>query len=100
MLIEPNDWSNERQGGYLLNEVMRGYPMVRRGDRTRIQGETPIAFLNRVQKVAFTLNKFVVDVAETLMERRYEVDKFIPVVEMPMPPKPADIDDNRDSEMS
>ena len=100
MLIEPNDWSNERQGGYLLNEVMRGYPMVRRGDRTRIQGETPIAFLNRIQKVAFTLNKFVVDVAETLMERRYEVGKFIPVCEMPMPPKPADIDDNRDSEMS
>ena len=28
MLIEPNDWTNERQGGYLLNEVMRGHDMV------------------------------------------------------------------------
>jgi DNA-directed RNA polymerase len=31
MLIPPNDWSNEKQGGYLLNEVMRGHDMVRRG---------------------------------------------------------------------
>ena len=29
MLIEPNDWSNEKAGGYLLNEVMRGHKMVR-----------------------------------------------------------------------
>ena len=32
MLIEPNDWTNERSGGYILNEVMRGHDMVRRGD--------------------------------------------------------------------
>ena len=34
MLIEPNDWENDRQGGYILNEVMRGHDMVRRGDPT------------------------------------------------------------------
>ena len=28
MLVEPNDWSNTRQGGYILNEVMRGYDLV------------------------------------------------------------------------
>ena len=44
MLIEPNDWTNERAGGYLLNEVMRGHDMVRRGDHGCIQGETPISF--------------------------------------------------------
>ena len=51
MLIEPNDWENGRAGGYLLNEVMRGNEMVRHGHHLRIQGETPIAFLNRIQKV-------------------------------------------------
>ena len=51
MLIEPNDWTNERPGGYILNEVMRGNDMVRRGNNTRIQGEKPIDFLNRIQKV-------------------------------------------------
>ena len=96
MLIEPNDWSNERQGGYLLNEVMRGHDMVRRGVPS-IQGETPIAFLNKIQKVALTLNPFTVMVAEQLMERGVSVGKFIPVIEIPKPPKPVDIATNKDS---
>ena len=97
MLIEPNDWSNEIQGGYILNEVMKGYDMVRRGNPTRIQGETPINFLNKIQKVAYTLNPFVVGVAETLMAKGRAVGKFIPVVEIPLPPKPVDIAENYDS---
>ena len=97
MLVEPNDWSNERQGGYLLNEVMKGYDMVRRSKPTCIQGETPIAFLNHIQKVAYTLNPFIVNVAETLQERGIEVGKFVPVVELPLPPKPVDIAENYDS---
>ena len=97
MLIEPNDWTNEIPGGYLLNEVMRGHDMVRRGDPTRIQGETPMDFLNKIQKVGYTLNTFIVDVAETFQERGVEVGKFIPVVEIPLPPKPVDIADNAES---
>ena len=96
MLIEPNDWTNERAGGYILNEVMRGHDMVRRGPPC-IQGETPIAFLNQIQKVAYTLNPFTVKVAETLMERQIEVGKFVPVVELPLPPKPYDIADNKEA---
>ena len=94
MLIEPNNWSNETQGGYILNEVMKGYDMVRRGMPSCIQGETPIAFLNKIQKVAYTLNPFVVGVAETLMAKGRAVGKFIPVVEIPLPPKPVDIAEN------
>ncbi len=98
MLIEPNDWTTKgKHGGYLLNEVMRGYDMVRRGGPTRIQGETPVAFLNKIQKVAYTLNPFIVGVAETLMERQIEVGKFIPIVEIPLPPKPPDIADNAEA---
>ena len=97
MLIEPNDWAPKKQGGYILNEVMKGYDMVRRGNPCCIQGETPISFLNKIQKVAYTLNPFTVGVAETLMEKRTEVGKFIPVVEMPLPPKPVDIAENYDS---
>ena len=98
MLIEPNDWTTDgKHGGYLLNEVMRGYDMVRRGNPTLIQGETPVAFLNRIQKVAYTLNPFIVGVAETLMERQIAVGKFLPIVEMPLPPKPPDIADNAEA---
>ena len=96
MLVEPNDWTDERAGGYLLNEVMRGHDMVRRSP-TRIQGETPIAFLNQIQKVAYTLNPFTVKVAETLLEKQIEVGKFVPIVELPLPPKPVDIAENKES---
>lgn len=97
MLIEPNDWSNDRAGGYILNEVMRGHDMVRRGGPLLIQGETPIAFLNKIQKVAYRLNPFIIGVAETLQERGYAVGKFVPIVELPLPPKPVDIAENYDS---
>jgi DNA-directed RNA polymerase len=97
MLIEPNDWSNDRAGGYLLNEVMRGHDLVRRGDPTSIQGETPLAFLNKIQKVAFRLNPFIVDVAEQLERLQRPVGKFQPIVHHELPPKPADIAENYDS---
>lgn len=96
MLIEPNDWSQDRQGGYLLNEVMRGHDMVRRGVGL-IQGETPYQFLNKIQKVGYRLNPFTITVAKTLMERGYQVGKFVPIVEVPLPPKPVDIATNKES---
>ncbi len=95
MLIEPNDWSNERPGGYLLNEVMRGNEMVRRGHSPPIQGETPIAFLNKIQKVGYKVSSFVIDIADHLENRGIEIGKFIPIVEIPLPPKPVDIADNK-----
>ena len=99
MLIEPNDWTNERPGGYLLNEIMRGHDMVRRGDNGSIQGETPIKFLNKIQKVAYRLNPFIIDVAEELERRQIEVGKFVPIIEMPLPPKPVDIAENKESRL-
>ena len=97
MLIPPNDWSNHERGGYLLNEVMHGHGLIRRSHDLCIQGETPIAFLNHIQRVAYTLNPFIVDVAETLQKRGISVGKFLPIVEHPLPPKPVDIADNEDS---
>jgi len=97
MLIPPNDWTNHTPGGYLLNEVMRGHELVRHGHQLRIQGETPIAFLNHIQKVAYTLNPFILDVAETLQKRGIAVGKFLPIVDHPLPPKPVDIADNKES---
>ena len=97
MLIEPNDWTNKRSGGYLLNEVMRGHDLVRRGDPTCIQGEIPIAFLNKIQKVALKLNPFIVGIAEELSRLERSVGKFLPIVHHDLPAKPADIAENYDS---
>ena len=76
MLVEPNPWTNEQAGGYLLNEVMVGNPMVRNGDPTVIQGKAPLAFLNKLQRVAYTINSFVYDVAEEMDRRGYVIGKF------------------------
>ena len=97
MLIEPNDWTNDRCGGYLLNEIMRGHHMVRRGDDGRIQGEKPIGFLNKIQKVGYRLNPFTVGVAKHLQEKGISIGKFIPIVEIPLPPKPVDIAENKEA---
>ena len=97
MLIEPNDWTPERKGGYLLNEVMNGHDMVRRSESSRIQGERPFAFLNKIQKVAYTLNPFVVEVAEILQRKGVAVGKFLPICHHELPPKPVDIADNEES---
>ena len=97
MLIEPNDWSREKPGGYLLNEVMLGNDMVRRGQVGCIQGEKPFEFLNQIQKVGYTLNSFTVNVAKELQERGISVGKFIPIIEIPIPPKPVDIAENKEA---
>ena len=97
MLIEPNDWSSENQGGYLLNEVMKGHEMVRRGDHLLIQGERPYKFLNKIQKVGFRVNLFTYNVAEWLEVKGRSVGKFIPILDIPLPPKPFDIAENKDS---
>ena len=97
MLIEPNDWENDRQGGYILNEVMRGHDMVRRGDPTCIQGDKPLEFLNKIQKVAYRLNPFIVGVAEELDRLERAVGKFLPIIHHELPPKPVDIEENKES---
>ena len=100
MLIEPNDWTHEKCGGYILNEVMRGHDMVRRGNPTRIQGERPIEFLNRIQKVAYRLNPFTVGVAEELDRLERAVGKFLPIIHHDLPPKPVDIETNKEARHS
>jgi len=97
MLVTPRDWDNGTKGGYLLNEVMEGHELVRRGDPLRIQGEKPLAFLNKIQKVGYRLNPFTVNVAEELQRLERSVGKFLPVTHYDLPPKPVDIADNKES---
>ena len=97
MVIPPKPWSNTERGGYLTNEIATMYPLVRNaagGDVSLILGEPPLAFLNKLQEVPYTLNKVVIDVAKTLMDQGIRVGKFIPIVELPLPNKPVDIATN------
>jgi len=97
MLIEPRDWTNVHDGGYYLNQLTNCHEMVRRGEPLPIQGKTTYQFLNQIQKVKYRLSDFVVGVAKELEEKEIEVGKFRPVINHPIPPKPADFDTNKDS---
>jgi DNA-directed RNA polymerase len=102
MLVPPRPWTADVDGGYLIDEVMRGHDMVRRGNPGLIQGELPVAFLNKIQEVAYCLNPFTVQVAETLYARGTVVGvknpKFIPhTASEDLPPKPNDIDTNAEA---
>ena len=97
MLIEPKDWKPDSPGGYILNEVMHGHDLVRRGDPTLIQGERPLAFINKIQKVGYRLNPFTVRVAEQLQQAGISVGKFLPIIHYDLPPKPVDIAENKES---
>ena len=96
MLVEPNPWTPEQNGGYMMDELLQINSMVRRG-QSCIQGEKPFAFLNKIQTVGYQLNSFTVGVAERLDRDGYEVGKFIPIVNHEIPPKPVDIATNKDS---
>ena len=100
MLIPPKDWTNESAGGYMLNEVMHGHDLVRRGNGDCIQGETPLAFLNKIQKVAYKCNSFTISVANTLQDREIAVGKFLPIIHYDLPPKPVDIAENKEARLA
>jgi DNA-directed RNA polymerase len=98
MLIEPNDWTPDRSGGYLLNEVMRGHDLVRKINHHPIQGENIYTFLNKIQKVGLRINPDIMEVAEYLYEKGRTVGKFIPVWKEDAPPvKPVDIETNKEA---
>ena len=97
MLVEPNDWTNERSGGYLTNELMRGHELTRRGNHHIKHGETPLKFLNKLQKVRYRVNTHVLEVARHFRDKGTRVGKFIPLCEAFKPPKPPDIEDNAEA---
>ena len=97
MLVPPKDWKHDEPGGYLLNEVMNGHDLVRRGDPTLIQGEIPLDFLNKIQKVAYRVNPFIVEVARWCEEKGRAVGKFKPIEDFEDPPKPVNIDEDEEA---
>jgi len=100
MFIEPRDWSNTEDGGYYLNSLTNCHKLVRRTPPLTIQGRTPLTFLNKIQKVGYRLNPFIIKVAETLDEKGIAVGKFRPIIEHPLPNKPVDIETNTEAKQA
>ena len=90
MSIPPRNWNPLQDGGYYLNELTRCHNLIRRTDHGLIQGEIPYEFINKIQKVSYKLNPFIVKVAKELEERGISVGKFRPVIQHEIPPKPPE----------
>jgi DNA-directed RNA polymerase len=90
MRIPPRNWNPLQDGGYYLNELTRCHNLIRRTDHGLIQGEIPYEFINKIQKVSYKLNPFIVKVAKELEERGISVGKFRPVIQHEIPPKPPE----------
>ena len=100
MLVEPNDWTKETRGGYLLNEISQLSQFVRRYAHERepiLYSQKALAFVNHLQKVPYRLNRFVLDVAKVLADQGRSVGKFKPIETLDLPPKPVDIAENYES---
>ena len=90
MHIPPRNWHALQDGGYYLNDLTRCHQFIRRSNGGLIQGEIPYEFINKIQKVSYTLNPFIVGVAKELEERGISVGKFRPVIQHEIPPKPPE----------
>ena len=105
MLVVPDDWGYNEEGeiiygGYLTNRMMRGHDLTRKGNPTIIHGETPMNFLNKLQRVKYCVNLHVLDVAEEMRSRGRVIGKFIPISPATKLPRPADADDNEQSNLA
>lgn len=91
MLCEPNDWADDRKGGYLTAELRRNDKLIRTRRKTPslVLRDTPaLAMLNRLQKVAYRVNPFILEVMNAAQERRLSIGKFRAEDPLPPPPKP------------
>ena len=100
MLIRPNDWTNDKCGGYITNELMRGHELTRRGNPSLKHGNIPLAFLNKLQQVEYRVNTHVLDTAQHFNERGISIGKFIPITEAFKPPKPPDIEFDKEAKQA
>ena len=88
-IIPPRNWNPLQDGGYYLNDLTRCHQLIRRSNDGLIQ-ENSHEFINKIQKVSYKLNPFIVKVAKELEEREISVGKFRPVIQHEIPPKPPE----------
>lgn len=91
MLCEPNDWSDSTKGGYLTAELRRSDRLVRTKRPTPslvLEGTPALQMLNTLQKVAYRINPFILETANSCFKMRRTIGKFRAEDPTPPPPKP------------
>lgn len=104
MLVVPDDWGYDNgqivYGGYLTNSMMKGHDLTRKGNPLIIHGETPMNFLNKLQRVKYCVNQHVLHIADKMRLRGRIIGKFIPISPTTKLPRPANADENQESNLA
>lgn len=100
---KPLPWSTPYNGGFHSEQMRDKYPIItafHRKDRLKLleQADMPSVYraINAVQNTGWKINANVLSVMSTMWEHRLDMGVLPEVVDIPMPPRPADIDTDPD----
>ena len=99
MVVQPRDWTSPLNGGYLSSNI-KPLKMVKTKNRAYLEElkhtDMPIVYeaINALQRTAYQINTQVLDVMSTLWENGSELGGLPPRDGLPLPAKPADIEEN------
>lgn len=102
MVVIPRDWSTPFNGGYLSSNI-KPLKMVKTKNRAYLEELThtdmPIVYeaVNALQRTAWQINSQVLAVMKTLWENGSELGGLPPREGLPLPAKPADIEENEEA---
>lgn len=102
MVVQPRDWTNPFNGGYLSSNI-KPLKMVKTKNRAYLEElmhtAMPIVYeaINALQRTAWQINSQVLAVMKTLWENGSELGGLPPRDGLPLPAKPADIEENEEA---
>lgn len=102
-IVPPRPWTGPREGGYWTNRV-RGMNVVKTFSKGYLQEladhEMPDVYdaLNVMQHTAWAINTKVLEVVKTLWDNRSGLSVIPSADDLPIPVRPAFLDDGRDKE--
>lgn len=101
MVCEPVPWTSPFSGGYLTNRT----PLVKSGDKEYLSelndADMPAVYdaLNAIQSTRWRINKDVLAVAKQVWDAGSNIGGLPRRDDLPLPPRPDDIDTNADALM-
>lgn len=100
MVVEPVDWTSPVDGGYLDKVTMMSSRLVKTRSKAYIEDlynhDMPKVYdaVNTLQKTPWAINRFVLDTMQQVWEQGGGWAGLPSREELPLPPKPEDIDTN------
>lgn len=103
MLLQPREWTNPYDGGYLSDFLRRRMPLVKTSYKDYLEELTNADMgvvygaVNAMQNTAWKINERLYLVLRQLRNSGSEIGKLPSIEDEPRPTKPLDIDTNRES---